>query len=427
MYDTVLFDLDGTLTDSAEGIIRCARAAIENAGYPDITPDVYRKFIGPPLKDSFMRFCGMSAEEAAAAVVYYRKIYTVNGWKENNLYPGIRALIKGLNKAGVRVLLATAKPLVQAERILDYFGLKQYFAACAGPVGDNDTSDKGELILRAMNGLDSRHAAMVGDRGSDISGAHRAGVDGIGVSYGFADDGELEKAGAEHICKTVEELSHLLLNTEPENKGYFISLEGLDGCGKTTQMDRIEAELQARGYVTRRTREPGGCRISEKIRDILLDIDNKEMTDVTEALLYAASRAQHVREVIQPALQRGEVVLCDRFVDSSIAFQGGGRALGAALITQINVPAINGCMPDTTVYLRLDAEASLLRRANATKLDRIESEKRSFHIRVEETFDQLSKEQAQRFLSVDATMLPDAVTEAILPELIKRLQRAEVT
>ncbi len=196
MYDTVLFDLDGTLTDSAEGIIRCARAAIENAGYPDLAPDIYRKFIGPPLKDSFMRFCGMSAEEASAAVVYYRKIYTVSGWKENRLYPGIRALVKGLNKAGITVLLATAKPLVQAERILDYFGLKQYFTVCVGPVGDNDTSDKGELILRALNGLNYRHAAMVGDRGSDISGAHHAGVEGIGVRYGFADAGELEKAGA---------------------------------------------------------------------------------------------------------------------------------------------------------------------------------------------------------------------------------------
>ncbi len=182
-----------------------------------------------------------------------------------------------------------------------------------------------------------------------------------------------------------------MLNTAPEEKGYFISLEGLDGCGKTTQMDRIEAELRARGYVTRRTREPGGCRISEKIRDILLDIDNKEMADITEALLYAASRAQHVHEVIQPALQRGEVVLCDRFVDSSIAFQGGGRELGAELIAQINSPAHGGCMPDTTVYLRLDAESSLRRRANATKLDRIESEKSSFHTRVEETFDKLSR------------------------------------
>ena len=128
---------------------------------------------------------------------------------------------------------------------------------------------------------------------------------------------------------------------------------------------RVEKALRDRGYTVRRSREPGGCPISEKIRTLLLDVADTGMDDITEAMLYAAARAQHVRQVvILPALQEGDVVLCDRFVDSSVAFQGGGRELGVALIEQINAPAIEGCLPDATIYLRLDHETG---RANAVQ------------------------------------------------------------
>ncbi|MBQ9300230.1 MAG: dTMP kinase [Clostridia bacterium] len=209
-------------------------------------------------------------------------------------------------------------------------------------------------------------------------------------------------------------------------KGYFISIEGLDGCGKTTQSNAIEKALRDFGYTVRRTREPGGCPISEKIRDLLLDIQNTGMSDITEALLYAASRAQHVRQVIMPAMEQGDVVLCDRFVDSSVAFQGGGRELGVSLIQQINAPAVKGCLPDTTVFLRLDHDTALRRRENASALDRIESEKASFHARVEAAYDALVQQDPTRFITVDARKEPEKITEDILSALLDRMDAAEV-
>jgi len=143
-------------------------------------------------------------------------------------------------------------------------------------------------------------------------------------------------------------------------------------------------------------------------------------------MLYAAARAQHVRQVILPALQEGDVVLCDRFVDSSVAFQGGGRELGVALIEQINAPAIEGCLPDATIYLRLDHETALKRRANASALDRIEQEKAAFHARVEAAYEELAVRHAQRFICVDAARKPKEITDDILQALFTRMQAAGV-
>ena len=218
----------------------------------------------------------------------------------------------------------------------------------------------------------------------------------------------------------------MLLGFVPKRHGYFITMEGLDGCGKTTQSDAVEKALRDRGYTVRRSREPGGCPISEKIRTLLLDVANTGMDDITEAMLYAAARAQHVRQVILPALQEGDVVLCDRFVDSSVAFQGGGRELGVALIEQINAPAIEGCLPDATIYLRLDHETALKRRANASALDRIEQEKAAFHARVEAAYEELAVRHAQRFICVDAARKPKEITDDILQALFTRMQTAGV-
>ena len=136
-------------------------------------------------------------------------------------------------------------------------------------------------------------------------------------------------------------------------KGLFITIEGPDGSGKSTQIEKLRVYLEKKGYKAILTREPGGTEISEKIRNIILDKNNKEMNNMTEALLYAASRAQHVAEVIKPALEMGETVICDRFIDSSIAYQGYGRGIGEP-VRVINEYAVAGCMPDITFLLKLD-------------------------------------------------------------------------
>ena len=139
-------------------------------------------------------------------------------------------------------------------------------------------------------------------------------------------------------------------------KGKFITVEGTDGSGKSTQLKLLMDYLGTKNCDVVFTREPGGTEISEKIRDVILDINNKEMTDMTEALLYAAARAQHVQQKIIPAINEGKVVICDRFVDSSIAYQGAARGLGTDNIMQINSFALNGIMPDLTLFFDLPPE-----------------------------------------------------------------------
>ncbi|MEG2274448.1 MAG: dTMP kinase, partial [Clostridia bacterium] len=159
----------------------------------------------------------------------------------------------------------------------------------------------------------------------------------------------------------------------------FVTFEGCEGVGKSTQLrivkDYIEATHQHAVFV----REPGSTEISEQIRSIILNPENKEMADMTEALLYAAARAQLVAEVIKPALKSGMTVICDRFIDSSVAYQGYARGLGADLIKQINAPALDGCMPDLTVFLDLPPTESF--RTVKTN-DRLEQEHLAFHEKV---------------------------------------------
>ena len=424
-YDTVIFDLDGTLTNSGEGITRSVAFALESMGLPLLDDATVRKFIGPPLSESFRRYCGMTEEQTAQAVSFYKQRYNTVGWLENGVYPGIRSLLHALRKQGARVFVATGKAQQSSERILEHFGLSAFIDRLAGPLSRDDDARKETLIARVMAGEACGRTVMVGDRASDAEGAKKAGVDSIGVAYGYGAEDEFEGLSCP-VAESVEALSRMLLGETPVKKGCFITIEGLDGCGKTTQANAIEKALISRGYTVRRTREPGGCAISEKIRDLLLDVSNTGMSGVTEALLYAASRAQHVRQVILPAIGRGEVVLCDRFVDSSVAFQGGGRQLGVPLIQQINAPAIEGCAPDVTVFLKIDHETALRRRGRASVLDRIESEAASFHARVEAAYDEIVSKEPERFIIVDAAQSPQAVSEQILTALTKRLDGAEV-
>ncbi len=203
-------------------------------------------------------------------------------------------------------------------------------------------------------------------------------------------------------------------------KGLFITIEGPDGAGKSTQIEYIKNYLKEKNLPALFTREPGGTKISEKIRKIILDKENSEMSYMTEALLYAASRAQLVEEVILPALDEGKIVICDRFIDSSIAYQGFGRNLGEK-VEVINKFAINGCMPDMTLLLRVDCKKGIDRiEANCGKRgekDRMECENISFHQRVLEGYLALEKMYPDRIKAVDASQSIKAVSDDIGYEL----------
>lgn len=209
------------------------------------------------------------------------------------------------------------------------------------------------------------------------------------------------------------------------NRGLFITIEGGDGAGKSTQMDNIEKYFKNLGYECLRTREPGGTSIGEKLRDILLDPVNKEMLATTEMLIYAASRAQHVAEVIRPAMERGKVIICDRYIDSSIAYQAFGRNLGD-IVQKVNNCAVDGIMPDITFWMDIDPESGRKRIGNRenSDLDRLEQEKIDFHYRVYEGYRSISLEQPDRVKRIDATKTIEEIRNEIfkyLDELCSRI------
>lgn len=185
-------------------------------------------------------------------------------------------------------------------------------------------------------------------------------------------------------------------------KGIFITLEGPDGSGKTTQIKMLRDYLEEKGFEVLITREPGGTKISEKIRNIILDPENKEMNGACEALLYAASRAQLVGEVILPALREGKVVIADRFVDSSIVYQGVARELGEDMIENINRFATSGKEPDVTFLINISPEIGIQRKHSDGKLDRLEQENIMFHNKVHEGYNRL-KGKYSRIFEIDGT------------------------
>lgn len=174
-------------------------------------------------------------------------------------------------------------------------------------------------------------------------------------------------------------------------KGLFISFEGPDGSGKTTQFQRVCNWLREQKKEIVISREPGGTKIGEKIREILLSPDNKEMHERTEALLFAAARAQNVEEVILPALSQGKIVLCDRFVHSSYVYQGIARGLGIEHVKKINEFATGGVYPDLTLYYQIPLQISLERTKKRGNRDRLEQEKENFHQEVFEGFQEIAK------------------------------------
>ena len=196
-------------------------------------------------------------------------------------------------------------------------------------------------------------------------------------------------------------------------KGLFITFEGTDGSGKTTQIKLLEEYMLEKGCEVVLSREPGGTRISEIIRDLILDPQNKEIVPLTEMILYAASRAQHVAEVIEPAVESGKIVICDRYVDSSYAYQGGGRGMDLKIIADVNRIAVNGTVPDVTFFLDIDPEISVRRRINSTGADRIEQEKLDFHRRVYDGYKKLSILYPERIKTIDATKSIEEISSQI--------------
>jgi len=186
-------------------------------------------------------------------------------------------------------------------------------------------------------------------------------------------------------------------------RGYFITFEGPDGSGKTTVATAVCEELKKRGYEVIHTREPGGIEISEKIRNIILDPENTMMDAKTEALLYAASRRQHLVEKVFPAIRDGKIVICERFLDSSLAYQGYGRQLGFDEVLEINLFAIDRTYPDLTVYLDVDEQVGLDRLSSRNFKDRLDQESIDFHHRVAQGYREVLRRFKDRIRTVDAS------------------------
>ena len=200
-------------------------------------------------------------------------------------------------------------------------------------------------------------------------------------------------------------------------KGIFISMEGPDGSGKSTQIELIKKYLEEKGYEIIITREPGGTRISEAIREIILNKDYTEMNYMTEALLYASARAQLVSEVIKPAIESGKAVISDRFVDSSAVYQGMARGLGIDNVYKMNEFAIQGMMPDLTIHLDLPASVGIARKKNQAELDRMERESIEFHEMVAEGYRKLAALDSKRIHSIDATQPVEEINAQIISEI----------
>ena len=203
----------------------------------------------------------------------------------------------------------------------------------------------------------------------------------------------------------------------------FITLEGPEGSGNTTAVEVAVKRLQEMGYEIVRTREPGGTPIAEQIRNVILDKANTKMDPRTEALLYAASRRQHLVEKVWPALKEGKIVICDRYLDSSLAYQGGARGLGIDNILNINLFATENTWPDLTLLFDIKPEDGLKRiAANANReVNRLDLEKIEFHQKVRDSFLYLAKRYPERFIVIDASKSKEEVANATLEAILSRL------
>ena len=220
MFDYCLFDLDGTLTDPREGITKSVQYALQAFGIEEPDLKKLEPFIGPPLKDSFMEFYGFTGEEAERAIAVYRERFAPVGIFENQVYPGIPQMLERLYRRGTRLAVASSKPIGFVKQILAHFDIEKYFDVVVGSELDGTRGTKEEVVEEALGRLGiftmtitERHVrcAMTGDRKFDIQRARACGLTSVGVRFGFAEEGELEEAGAEYIAETVAGLAEFLL------------------------------------------------------------------------------------------------------------------------------------------------------------------------------------------------------------------------
>lgn len=215
------------------------------------------------------------------------------------------------------------------------------------------------------------------------------------------------------------------METAGKAGGFFITFEGPEGGGKSTQIHRLAASLADQGYIVWTTREPGGTRVGEMIRPILLGREQTRMTPWSEALLFTAARAQHVEEVIRPRLQRGELVLCDRYSDSTLAYQGYGRGLDLETLHRLQAQATGGLQPELTILLNLPVETGLARIPRPAR-DRLDRETAGFHQRVRAGYQELASADPRRWQEVDASAGEDEIAQQILALVTDALRRAQV-
>ncbi len=216
-YSYILFDLDGTITESGPGIMNSVRYALDKMQFPPLPEDMLRRFVGPPLAQSFMRFSHMTAEEAARGIACYREYYVPKGMFENSLYDGVMDMLRMLKNGGRVLALATSKPEVYAKKILEHFQADAYFSAVCGALLNEKRVEKAEIIAYTLDTLglteaDKKQVLMVGDRENDVHGAKENGLDCLGVLYGYGDRQELEKAGADYIAASPVEAARMILS-----------------------------------------------------------------------------------------------------------------------------------------------------------------------------------------------------------------------
>ncbi|MBI3577060.1 dTMP kinase [Candidatus Gottesmanbacteria bacterium] len=210
------------------------------------------------------------------------------------------------------------------------------------------------------------------------------------------------------------------------NKGFFITFEGGEGAGKSIQVEILVSHLHEEGYAVLVTREPGGTRIGEQIRTITHSQENVDLDPVAEAYLMAAARAQHVRQIIAPVLEAGKIVVCDRFVDSSLAYQGYGRKLGVDVVEELNALAVNGAKPDCTIFLNIAPDIGMKRRNKSRKpSDRLDVQRLDFYQRVHDGYLVLAKREPSRYVVIDASKSIEGVAAQIWNVVKTKLPKAQ--
>jgi dTMP kinase len=276
-------------------------------------------------------------------------------------------------------------------------------------------------LFPVLAGTVGTHGIDIGDRRFDLSGTRIAlMVAGLGAILA----GVVTRKGLRRFrVGRPKPLGLVPKLKRPPSAGLFVAFEGVEGAGKGTQIRLAKEWLEGRGAEVQVTREPGGTAVGEELRRVLLDHQTGHLEPKTEALLFAASRAQHVTTVIRPALAEGKVVICDRFVDSSVAYQGWARGLGEQDVLTLNVWATQGLFPDLVLLLHLEPEAGLLR--SVEEPDRIEMEGADFHAKVADAYLRIAEEHPERFVVVDADDTPERVHEQVVQALKRVLKERE--